>query len=213
MIEKKCDLQFAVLGLGRFGMSILRTLAEYDVNVLACDKDPALLHSATEYATQVVQADVSDEEAMANLGLGNFDVVVLAMGEDFESAIMATMTAKELGAGKIVVKALGPKQKKILESIGADLVVLPEMEMGEKIARRLVNPNILDVLENAGHFTITEMHPLAEWVGKSIATSDIRRKYGTLILAVIRGAETTFPVPADFVPQADDVMLALDMKA
>lgn len=210
MTEKKCELQFAVLGLGRFGMSIVKTLAEYDANILACDRDPARLHEATEYAASVVQADAADEDAMKKLGLGNFDVVVLAMGEDFEASIIAAMLAKELGAGKVVAKAFGARQKKILESIGVDEVVLPEVEMGAKVARNLVNPNVLEVLERSGRQTVAEIMPRQEWIGKTIGQADIRRHYGYTILAIVRGNETIIPVAVDTVLVEGDVLITLN---
>ncbi len=208
MAEKRCDLQFAVLGLGRFGMSIVKTLAEYDANILACDKNMARLHEATDYATHVVQLDVTDEDAMDKLGLGNFDVVVLAMGEDFESTVMASMKVKELGSAKILAKAVGERQKKILESIGVDQVVLPEIEMGAKIARQLAQNNILDMLENANH-AITEMHPMEEWTHKTVSEANIRQTHGYNILAVIRGKHTIMPVSADLVLLPDDLLITL----
>ena len=211
MMAKKCELQFAVLGLGRFGMSIVKTLAEYDANILACDKDAAHLHEATEYAAHVVQADAADEDAMRKLGLGNFDVVVLAMGEDFEATIMAAMLAKELGAGKVVAKAFGFRQKKILESIGVDKVVVPEVEMGVKVARNLVNPNVLDVLEQSGGQTITEMLPQSDWVGKTIRQADIRRKHGYTVLAILRGNKT-IPVTIDTVIEENDILVAMNAE-
>lgn len=209
MDEKKCDLQFAVLGLGRFGMSIVKTLAQYDANILACDKDAAHLHEATDYAAHVVQADAADEDAMRKLGLGNFDVVVLAMGEDFEATIMAAMLAKELGAGKVVAKAFGHRQQKILESIGVDKVVIPEVEMGAKVAKSLVNPNVLDVLERSGSLTITEMLPQSEWVGKTIGEADIRREHGYTILAIVRGNQTIIPVGTDTEVHENDILVAM----
>lgn len=209
MDKEKCELQFAVLGLGRFGMSIVKTLAEYDANILACDRDPTRLHEATEYAAHVVQADAADEDAMHKLGLGNFDVVVLAMGEDFEASVIAAMLAKELGAGKVVAKAFGARQKKILESIGVDQVVLPEVEMGAKVARNLVNPNVLDVLEQTGRQTIAEMRPMDEWVGKTIGEADIRKHYGYTILAIVRGEETIIPVTTDMQMRKEDILVTL----
>lgn len=211
MSEKKCELQFAVLGLGRFGMSIVKTLAEYDANILACDKDAAHLHEATEYAATVVQADAADEDAMKKLGLGNFDVVVLAMGEDFEGTIMAAMLAKEMGAGKVVAKAFGHRQQKILESIGVDKVVVPEVEMGARVAKSLVNPNVLDVLERSGGLTITEMLPQKEWVGKTIGEADIRKAHGYTILAIVRGSATIIPVTTDTGIQENDVLVAMNV--
>lgn len=210
MKKEKCEMQFAVLGLGHFGMSVVKTLAEYDVNILACDKNPARLHEATEYAAHVVQAGAGDEEAMRKLGLGNFDVVVLAMGEDFEATILTAMLAKELGAKKVVAKAFGLRQKRILESIGVDKVVLPEIEMGAKIARNLVNPNVLDVLEQSGSQTITEMLPKAEWVDKSIGQLDLRRKDGYTVLAIVRGEDTILPVTTDTTIQEADVLVTIN---
>ncbi|MGD9663452.1 MAG: TrkA family potassium uptake protein [Porticoccaceae bacterium] len=212
MAEKKCELQFAVLGLGRFGMSIVKTLAEYDANILACDKNAARLHEATDYAATVVQADAADEDAMKKLGLGNFDVVVLAMGEDFEGTIIAAMLAKELGAGKVVAKAFGFRQKKILESIGVDKVVVPEVEMGAKVALSLVNPNVLDVLERSGGQTITEMFPQKEWVGKTIGEADIRKLHGYTILAIVRGENPIIPVTTDTRIEEGDILMAMSVK-
>lgn len=210
---KHIHSQFAVLGLGRFGMSIVQTLAEYDISVLACDKNAARLHEATEYATHVVQADVSDETALKKLGLGNFDVVVVAIGGDFESAVIATMITKESGAKHILVKALGLRQKKILESVGADQVVLPEREMGAKAARKLASPNLLDILEDSEHYTIAEVRPLPEWVGKSIRQADIRRRHGQTILALRRGDRVLVPAPIDQVLKTDDVLITLSERA
>ncbi|HHX55064.1 MAG TPA: TrkA family potassium uptake protein, partial [Clostridiales bacterium] len=105
MVRKNQNKNFAVFGLGRFGMSIIQTLSEYDVNILACDNNEAKVNHATEYATHVIQADASDETALINLGLNSFDVIVLAMGEEFEASLIATMIAKENGAEYVIVKA------------------------------------------------------------------------------------------------------------
>lgn len=201
--------QFAVLGLGRFGLSVVRTLAESDVHILACDRNEALLHEAAEYATRVVKMDVADEDGLAKLGLGNFDVVVIAMGDDFEASVIATMKLKELGTGLVVVKALGQRQKRIFESLGADVVVMPEIETGVKIARRLMRNNVLNALEESGQLDVTEMHPLPEWVGKSVRQSDIRNKHGISLLAVVRGGNALIPVSADEVLLQDDLLVVL----
>lgn len=209
MKPKEPVTEFAVLGLGRFGQSIVKTLAEYDVHILAVDRNADRLHEVTDYATRAVQADVSDEAAMERLGIGAFDVVMLTMGEDFEASVLATMTAKEKGAKMVVVKAYGLRQKKILESVGADRVILPEVEMGSKIARQLVRPNILDVLGDTGRFQITEMHPPAEWVGKSVRQLDLRHARGLNVLALIRGSEHLIPVPPDLALAEADVLVTL----
>lgn len=202
--------QYAVLGLGRFGMSIVRTLADYDVTVLACDRNEEQLNEAAEYTSHVAQADVADEETLEGLAIGDFDVVVLAMGENFEAAIMATLTAKELGAEKVVVKTLSQRQKQILERVGADRVVLPEIEMGEKVALSLIDPAMIDVLERAGRQSITKIHPHDDWLKRSVAELDIRQNYDISIMAVIRHSKIIIPVPADLVLRKDDILIIVN---
>lgn len=209
MLRIDSNLQFAVLGLGRFGMSIVKTLAQSDVNILACDKDSSKLHEAAEYATHVVQADAEDAEAMRKLGLGNFDVVVFAMGGDFEATINGTMVAKELGAAKVVVRAFSTQQKKILVKLGADQVVLPEVDMGTKLAWSFLNPNIIDVLEQTTRQTIIEMRPDKQWVGHSILQLRLREKYGHNVLAVIRDGEAIFPVTGATYIEEEDILIVL----
>ncbi|MDO4753932.1 MAG: TrkA family potassium uptake protein [Bacillota bacterium] len=212
MAKKNHYTQFAVLGLGRFGMSIVQTLSEYDVNVLACDRDDVKLQHAMEYATHVVKADVFDEMALERLGLGSFDVVIMAMGEDFEASQIATMIAKEKGVRRVIVKARNQRQKKILKSIGADEVILPEYEMGKKLARRLVSSDILDILEESDLYTVAEMEPRREWWGKTLRETDIRKKYGITVLATRRGERLTIPVSPDQVIEQDDVLIVFTEK-
>ncbi len=212
MAKQKKITQFAILGLGRFGMSIVQTLAQHDVNILACDRDAAKVHAATEYATQAIQMDMADESAMKTLGLGNYDVVILAMGEDFEASLIATMVAKEQGAQYVMVKAQGLRQKRILKNIGADQVVLPEHETGEKIARQLVGSNIMDILEESELYVISEMRPLEEWIGKTVRQADIRRKHGLMILAARRGDKLSIPISPDRVLTEEDVLITLEER-
>ena len=198
MATKKTNNSFAILGLGRFGMSIVKTLSEYDVDILACDIDETALHSAMEYAHYSCRYKGS-----------NFDVVIMAMGEDFEASLIATMMAKEQGAKHVVVKAGSKRQKKILESVGADEVILPEHEMGAKIARRLVGSNILDILDESDFYTISEIKPMKEWLNKTIRQADIRRKHDLMVLAIRRGDKLSIPVSPDTVITEEDILITL----
>ena len=198
---------FAVLGLGRFGMSIVSTLAEADVNILACDEDETKLAQATDYATHVIQVDLADEHALEKLGLGNFDVVILAIGEDFETSLTAAMIATEQGAKQVIVKARNKRQKTILQSIGVDLVVLPEHEMGAKLARRLTGSNIIDILQESDSHSITEIRPKKEWIGKTVRQLDLRRKEQLTVIAIRSGHHLQVPVKADTLIGHDDILL------
>lgn len=198
---------FAVLGLGRFGMSIVSTLAEADVNILACDEDETKLAQATDYATHVIQVDLADEHALEKLGLGNFDVVILAIGEDFETSLTAAMIAKEQGAKQVIVKARNKRQKTILQSIGVDLVVLPEHEMGAKLARRLTGSNIIDILQESDSHSITEIRPKKEWIGKTVRQADLRQKEQLTVIAIRSGHHLQVPVEADTLIGDHDILL------
>jgi trk system potassium uptake protein TrkA len=209
MVKKKQYTRFAVLGLGHFGMSIVQALSQHDVDIMACDKDEIKLQRAAEYATHVVQVDVTDENALEKLGLGNFEAVVLAMGDDFEASQIAAMIAKENGVRHVVVTARNRRQKTILESMGVNEVVLPEHEMGAKLARKLAGYNIMDILEESSFYTITEMRPLDEWLNKTVQEADIRRKHNLTILAIRHGDKLHIPVLPDTVITEDNILIAL----
>ena len=171
MAKKK---QFVVLGLGRFGMSLARELSEKGHLVLGVDSSMERVQAASEFVTQAVCIDVADESAVQSLGLGNFDIVVVSIGSDFEASVMAVLLAKEAGAPYIVAKAQSNQHRLILERIGADRVIFPEREMGVRLANSLMYGNFLEFMEVSKDYGILEVKPLPEWVGKSLQESNIR---------------------------------------
>lgn len=208
-MKKQQARSFAIFGLGRFGTSIVSHLAEEDVELLAADRDLARVEAVSAWVDQAVVGDASDEAFLKRLAIEHFDVVVFAMGEDFESSVMGTMVAKERGCPRVVVKALDPRQAKILTRVGADQVVLPEVEMGAKIARSLVNANIIDAFAQIDGIDITERRPDPQWIGKTLAEADVRRSAGVEVLALIRTGQTQVPVKAETVLRAEDVLVTV----
>lgn len=208
-MKKQPARSFAIFGLGRFGTSIVSHLAEEDVELLAADRDLARVEAVSAWVDQAVVGDASDEAFLTRLAIEHFDVVVFAMGEDFESSVMGTMVAKERGCPRVVVKALDPRQAKILTRVGADQVVLPEVEMGAKIARSLVNVNIIDAFAQIDGIDITERRPDPQWIGKTLAEADVRRSAGVEVLALIRAGQTQVPVKAETVLMAEDVLVTV----
>lgn len=199
------DRQFAVMGLGRFGKSVAITLADNGCSVLACDANEELVCDVAEYVTHAVQVDASDEAAIESLGLGNFDAVIIAVGHDLEASLIATMVAKEAGAPYVVVKANDQRQRKILEGVGADKVIFPEKEMGEKVAMKLITTNLVDYMSLSGEYDLREMRPLSEWVGKTLEQAKVRAAYGLNVIAIKRDGE------AMIMPHASDVISASDV--
>jgi len=204
---------FVVFGLGRFGTSLVHNLASQDVAVMVVDKDAEKINEIAEHVDQAIIGDASDEDVLDKIGIGDFDVAVFAMGEEFEATIMATMMAKEKGTKQVVVKALDPRQAKILTRIGADKVILPEVEMGEKVAKSLVNPNILDFIDQANGVAISEMRPDAQWINHTIAEADIRQTAHITVIAVIRGEQTIMPITPNLIIQADDILIVINERA
>lgn len=201
----KKGMQFAVFGLGRFGQSVAKNLAENGYDVLAVDSDEDAVQEASEYVMHAVRADVTDREALRSLGIRNFDVAVIAIGaEHMQSSIMAALLAKELGVKYVLAKAQDEMQKKILEKIGVDRVVFPEREMGVRIATNLMTDNIIDFLEVSSEYSIVEIEVLDEWIGKSLKDLDIRVKYGFTVMAIKRdGILDITPQPSTSLEQND----------
>ncbi len=178
--------QFAVLGLGRFGQSVVKTLYNQGFDVLACDKDENIVNEMSKYSTAIIQGDVKDEAVIKRLGLNNYDVVVIAIGEDLETAIMATLLAKENGGKYVIAKGKNASQRSVLLKVGADRVILPEKEMGERLATNLITTNVIDFITLSDKFGIAEIEPIKKWIGKSLVGANIRAEFNVNIVAIKR---------------------------
>src|SRR6478735_3493126 len=143
--------------MGRFGSAVAKTLSQLGFEVLAIDQNEETIQDVSAYVTHAVQADSTDEEALRALGIRNFDVVVVAIGEDIQSSILTTLILKDLGVPAIIVKAKNELHGKVLNKIGADKVIFPERDMGLRVAHHLVSPNILDYIDLSDDYSIMEM--------------------------------------------------------
>lgn len=206
------DTQFAILGLGKFGRSMAATLYENGFSVLCCDIRENTVHDAADFATHIVQADASDKAVLEKLGISNFDVVVIAFSADFEAAAVTATILKEMGVPFIVAKANGIRQKQIFESIGVDRVVLPEREMGERIAYGLITNDLMESIHHSDRYDIIEMKPLPEWTGKSLAKLRLRQTELMNVLMIIRNGEVLAVLDAQTVLQKDDDLIVLKSR-
>ncbi len=198
---------FAVIGLGRFGTSVAKVLAELGNEVLAIDKDPEVIREIASIVTYAVEADVMDEKALRELGLGNVDAVVVSIGSDLESSIMATLISKELGVKKVIAKALTELHGKVLSKIGADRIIYPERDMGIRVAHNLTSKNILDYIEFSPDFSIVEIEAIEDWVGKDLKGLRLRNKYGVNIIAIRRDNHTNISPTAEDNIEAGDILI------
>lgn len=199
---------YAVLGLGSFGKSVARSFMELGIEVLAVDRNKIIVNEIASEVTYAVQMDVTNEDALKSIGIEKMDGVIVAIGENLEASVMATLLVKELGVPYVVAKAETDMQKKILEKIGADKVVFPEKEMGIRLAKNIAG-NFLDVFDLSSKDSMVELKVKEEWIGKSIRELDFRNRYHLNIVAFRRGGKLdSFPDPDD-VLQQDDIIITV----
>ena len=178
------EKSYAVIGLGQFGMSVAETLAESDCDVLAIDAREENIQEIADKVTYAVRADVREPEVLRTLGVQNVDVAVIAVAENMEASIMATMQAKELGVPYVLAKAMNALHGKILEKIGADRVIYLEQSMGLRVARNLMSGGFLDVFELSTEFSMAEFPVPTEWIGKSLQELQLRESHDINIIAI-----------------------------
>lgn len=176
--------QFAVIGIGRFGASVAAKLYEMGYDVLAIDTSESRIDGIVDRVTHAVVADSTSEAALKSLGISNFDVVIVAIGQDIQASILTTLVLKEMGVKQIVTKALTEQHGKVLQKIGADRIVFPERDMGIRVANNLAATNVLDFIELSPDFSIVELIATTEMVGKSLKELDLRAKFGVNVLAI-----------------------------
>jgi trk system potassium uptake protein TrkA len=202
---------FAVIGLGRFGSAVSRTLVEMGQDVIGIDASDANVQAMAEVLPSVVQLDATDGRALRAAGIKDVDVAVISIGENIEASLLVVMLVKEMGIPRIIAKAVTSLHGRILEKIGVDRVVFPEREMGTRLAHSLVVPNVIDYIEVSRDFSIIDLPAPAEFVGRSLKELQIRPKYGLTLIAIKRPGDAGEPETTNVAPAADDVIQAGDV--
>lgn len=206
---------FAVIGLGRFGGSVCKTLADAGQEVLAIDKYESRVNDYKDIATQAVVADAQDEDVLRSLGIRNVDHVIVAIGEDIQASILVTLMVKEQGVKYVTAKAQNEYHAKVLEKLGVDRVVHPERDMGVRIGRSLTSKNMVDYLDLDANFKLAEIlitNP--EFVGKSLAEMDFRDRYGMNVIALAHSRqEMVLPSAGDVLTENDSILVAGPTRA
>ncbi|MFQ5456484.1 MAG: potassium channel family protein [Nitrospirota bacterium] len=176
--------QYAVIGLGRFGYSVVETLIKKEQEVLAIDIDSGKVEAVSDFVTYAVQCDATDESALKAISAQNVDVAVVGIGEDIEASILIVMTLKELGIKNIIAKAVTPIHGKVLANLGVTKVIFPERDVGIRLAHSLIAPNILEYLELYPGHSIMEIPVPKKLSGRNIKETQIRSIYGVNIIAI-----------------------------
>jgi len=200
---------FAVIGLGKFGGSIVTELMKQGADVLAIDIKEERVNEYASVATHAVIGDTTDEKVLKSLGIRNFDHVIVAIGDDIQASILTTIILRELGVKDVTAKALSDYHEKVLKKIGADRIVHPERDMGIRLAHNMVSNNILDYLELSDQHSIVEIVARGRLAGHTVIDLDIRAKYGINIVAIKRGNDVIVSNLAREVIRKDDILIVI----
>ena len=173
-----------VVGLGIFGINIVRELSKSGVEVIAIDKTKEAVQHVRDCATKAIVADGTDPEIMNAIGLREDDLVIVSFGEDLAASTLITLHLKQMKVKNIIVKAPNEDHKLILEKVGATEVIIPEKVMADKVAKSIVSPNVLDFIPLSEDYIICEIAPPASFIGKSIAELQLRNRYHVDVIAV-----------------------------
>ncbi|MDN2451566.1 potassium channel family protein [Leuconostoc sp. UCMA20149] len=204
---------YAIIGLGRFGGALLQTLIANGQDVMGIDINEENVNDYRDIATQVVVADAQEDDVLRKLDIASFDHVIIAIGHNMQASILATINAKDLGAKNVIAKAENHTHLRVLTKIGADVVVQPEREMGERVARKLLAPNMLNFIELSDDYSMAEIQIVnPAFYGRSIKDLNIRKKFGLNVIAVRHANEVIVAPEASYTLQEKDIVSVVDPK-
>lgn len=203
---------YAVLGLGRYGRAVAKELVDSGAQVIAVDSDERIVETFGCMFPICKCADITDAEALKQIGIPNADTVIIAIAGNLEAGVMATMLCKEMGVGTVVVKCSSDMHKAILQKVGADMVVFPEKDSGIRLAKNLLSSGFLDIADISEDISIIELAPKKEWVGKSLFELELRKKYGLNVIALNKGGKVTTSLMPDTVIREDTKMIVISDK-
>ena len=201
--------QFAVIGLGRFGVSLAKTLAQKNHQVIAIDNDENLVQKISDFVEQAVCLDSTNIDALKSVGLQDVDVAICSIGTNIEASILTTLNLKELGIKMIVCKARDEKQKLVLEKIGVDKVVLPENEMGIRLANSLMASTVIEHIALSDCVSIAELIPPDHIVGKSLGKINMRAEYGLNVISIKEDGNVSMSPKAEDIVNKDSILVVL----
>lgn len=203
--------RFAVIGLGNFGFYAAKALYEEGNEVVAIDSDKARVQAIDAYCSEAIVLDATEKDALKALGLESMDGVIVSTGTKISTSILICLYLQEVGAKKILAKALDDDHAKILKRMGASEIIHPERDMALRISRSLSHPNVLEFIPLADEFDLVQVGPPRAFIGKSLKDLNLRAKYNVHIIAIKELVPENFILvpPASFVIKDSDIMIML----
>ena len=179
-----------VFGAGAFGSAVAKTLYEEGMEVMIVDRDEELIQNISSKVTTAIICDVTDDGAMTELGLNNFDVAIISIGQNLSASIIASVECLDAGITSVYAKAKNEIQANILKKLGVRTVIYPERDIGERLGKSIAGSSIIEYIHFSDIYSIVEIQPLKSWIGQSMMELDLRKKYNMNVIAFIRGKET-----------------------
>lgn len=197
------DKAYAVIGLGRYGVSVAKELVNRGAEVLAIDSRPDIVNEAARDIPLCKCADITEAEVVQQLGMDKIDVAIISMASNFEASVMAITLCKEVGVGTVIVKCADEMQARIYERVGADKTVFPEKESGTRLAKNILSNGFMDIMDLSKDVSMVEIAVKEEWVGKNLIELKLRKKYSLNVVAIITDKEVITEINPELPLQAD----------
>ena len=203
--------RFLVIGLGKFGFNVAKTLYELGQEVIAMDTDEAVVQSIRDLSSMAVIGDATSADNLSGAGIENVDVAVVSLGQKMDASVLVTLHLKEMGIKEIWAKAISEDHGKILKRLGVTEVIYVEKEMGERVAQNLSRPNVLDYLPVSKGYSIQESPVPKTFIGKSLLELGLRKQYGIFVIAIkeLIPEKMVLNPEADFILKDSDIMVIL----
>lgn len=207
-MARRSALSYGVIGLGRFGMALAKTLAESGCELLAIDGDEEKIKEIRACTENAFVSSNLSKEVLEEAGIQNCDVVIVGIGEQIDVSILTTLTVVSLGVPRVIAKATSPQQGQVLEKIGAE-VIYPEHDMAVRLAKKLTSQSFLEYLSLNNEIEISELYLTDKLIGKTVAQANLRERFGVNIIAIEHGDETLTSITPDYVFAPRDVVVII----
>lgn len=198
-----------IIGLGRFGHHLCMDMARLGNEVMVIDKEESTTLDLLDYATSIKVGDCTNEEVLRSLGVGNFDLCFVCIGSNFQSSLEVTSLLKDLGAKHVISKANRDIHAKFLLRNGADEVYYPDRDIAERLAVKYSANHVFDYFELSEDYSIFEIQPSSNWIGKTIAEANIRAKYNVSVFGIRKGSKLVVLPEADYVMSSEDHLMVV----
>lgn len=198
---------FAVIGMGRFGQSVVEELIKKEADVLVIDKDPERISKMSQIATHAVTLDTTDVQALKEVGINSIDCVIVAIGKDLQSSILTTLILKDLGVDMVIVKVQNADHAKVVGKLGADEIIQPEQQSGKRLASKIVSDNVLDYIDLNDSHSFIVVNATNKIIDSTIINLDVRNRFKINVVAVRRDEDVIIPNADTMIEQGDQLLL------